>query len=295
MRKITIGKIPGKKELLEKLVAGAIPIKFCYPDEGGDKWDELRGNKKYFLGDREYKSLIRNLSKIKLSEPTNILHLGPGNGIEIPAICSAFDFKKHAYFGVDISQRMIENMICYHNLELANIKYSLFILADLESKGVLSEICNLAKKKQHQNNLLLITGQGVLCSNPLFLRYVAASLDKNDLAFITIEGDDLQRRKEILQTYNLREVENLLLVGLRRADIGNGNFLPTLFNEDIHQAEKYFETDSGEKILCLSSYKPSSDRQFEVTLRERGLQAEFIDYFPQSHTYATLCRRSENV
>lgn len=290
-----IGTIPKNNELQKALARGIIPIKFCYPEEGGDRWDELRQETGYTLGNREYATLIHALSRIGLTHPTNIIHLGIGNGIEIPVLVRTFDFSTHRYVGVDISLKMIDNTWRYHSAELKQMCSSYFVLSDIENEGNLEKICDNAKKSGHRRNLLLIMGQGVLLSNPEFFRYVSGCLQKEDYVLITLEGDDKSRRKEILRTYNLKPTHDLLKVGLARAGILEGTFLPAQFNEDLHRVELYFRDQKSRDVLCLTSYKPGSFNEFKETLEQRGLNPISIEYLPQTHTYAAICKGGKNV
>jgi len=292
-----IGELPNERELSKDVEAGNIPIKYCYPGKGGDAWDKLRkeDKKRYSLGEREYKTLLQSLRGIYLSEPTNIIHIGPGNGVEIPLLSKALDLQMHRYVGVDISQRMLENTIRYQKDFFKSMKNPCFILADVEYRGTARSVNNFAKETWHPKSLFVVAGQGVLCSNQSFLEYLKDALDEDDLVLITLEGDYTSKRSEIISTYDLSYVEQLLSIGLERAGIINGKFLPASFNEASHCVEKHFESTHKDKIKCLSSYKPSSDRQFESVLTGAGLQPFWIQYFPEPHSYATLCGRVNHV
>lgn len=283
-----IGRMPTKKELLASLARGILPVKFCYPNEGGDRWDELRKNKSYSLGRREYATLVSELRKIKTSG-ANVIHLGPGNGIEIPALAEALDFGKIKYFAVDISKRMLQNTWRYQQSALEKMSGVHFVLSDIEAPGNLEKISEFARKKGNKHNLWLVTGQGVLCSNKSFLNSLACTLKQDDRVFITVEGDDSSRREEILSTYDMFQVESLLKIGLKYAGFARGRFLPAHFNESLHRVEKSFVTEDGRIILCLTSYKPSSRQQFIRNLNTGGLIPEFTSYYPETHTYSAFC------
>lgn len=290
----TIEKIPGNVELAEYLKKKVIPIKFCYPNEGGDRWHELRKNSEYSLGKRELIAFRGGLKKIKEyigGSQLRIIHLGPGDGIELPLLYGKEGFSSDTeYVGIDISKQMISNTIRLNKLILKKVP-SLWYLADIETEGNLKDILSNLNEKTKKENLILLTNQGVLISNPKTLTIISNSMKKGDYLFITLEGDDPTRRDEVLATYNLEEVRNILRVGLKRAGIKKGKFLPAIFNEKLNQAEVYFKEENGEKILCLTSYKPNSKEQIKEKLEKNNLNALFIDYFPEAHSYAILCRR----
>ncbi len=291
---ITVGTLPQIKELKEAVAGSVIPIKFCYPGEGGDKWNQLRQDTHYTLGEREYSALAHTLSKVNLTKPTNIIHLGVGNGIEIPALIDHIDFSIHNYFGVDISQRMIANALRYQKTAYAHLGFKRFVLSDIETEGNLQQICDYAKRIGHTRNLLLGLGQGVLCSNPSFFKFVAKSLKEEDYFLLILEGDHLLHRNKILSTYNLNSVHDLLTIGLHRAGILKGKFLPARFNDDLHQVELYFRNNKRD-ILCLTSYKPPSAGQFRETLESASLQVKSITYYPKTNTYSALCKGKQHV
>ena len=207
-----IGELPNECELSKDGEAGTIPIKYCYLGKGGDAWDKLRKEDKerYSLGEREYKTLLQSLKCIYLSEPTNIIHIGPGKGIEIPILSKAFDLQRHRYVGVDISQRMLENTIRYQKNFFKSMKNPCFILADVECRGTARSVNNFAKETGHPKSLFVVAGQGVLCSNQSFLEYLEDSLDEDDQVLITLEGDYTSKRREIISTYDLPYVERSL-------------------------------------------------------------------------------------
>jgi len=291
-----VGKQCPDNEIKKALKYRYVPLKFCYQGNGANSWDKLRGkggqnhNVKFELGKREHNGLFQILTRIPvLKNPTNILHVGVGNGIELPVIYSVFDFQKHFYLGIDISYEMIQNTI--HNQEniLKKMDRASFVLSDVEKKGNLLKICRKAKRNGHPNNLLLFTGEGTLLSNFKVFRYIADSLDKNDLALISLEGDKKSQRKKMLENYNLEASKDLFRVGLKKARITKGVFLPARFDKKSHQVKVYFQTPSKKKILCLSSYKPPSKKQFKEILKKYGLKPIFIEYFSDIQMYGTVC------
>ncbi len=293
-----VGKRYSNNEIMKALKYKYIPLKFCYLEKGADNWDKLRGkggqhhNVEFELGEREYAGLIQALSRVPvLKNPINIIHIGIGNGIELPAISSVFDFQKHSYLGVDISFEMIQNTIRYQKNILKKINQVSFILSDVEKKGNLLKICKKAKMNGNPVNLLLFTGEGTLLSNFKIFRYIADALDKNDLVLISLEGDRKSQRKKMLATYNLRASIDLFKVGLRKAGITKGVFLPAKFNEETHRVEVYFETPDKKKILCLTSYKPPSVNQFKETLEHHGLIPLVIEYYQNTQMYGAVCKK----
>lgn len=291
-----IGKIPTEKDLQEYLQQRIIPVRFCYPGKGGNKWHKLRCNDEYKLGERELTAFNGSLSEIKKiieNKPINLVHLGPGDGVEIPYLFETFKPNGNGrYAGVDISKQMIQNTFQLNKSYFSNIK-PLWYLTNIETKENLELICKDVKNEGTERNLILLTNQGVLFSNSETLENVFDSMQKQDYLFITIEGDDANKRDEICATYNLPEVKDLLSIGLKRAEYNpNKGKFKTIFNEEKSRVEVYFKPKYEKEILCLTSYKPKED-EFRNKLNESGFDIEFLKFYKEAHTFAVLCKKKE--
>lgn len=297
---IKLGKIPNEDEL--KLLIKkkrVLPIRFCYPESGASKWNQIATDADYVLGNNEVRTLSETISniEIKLPEKFDIIHIGPGQGIEIPIL---YDNLKgiNNWIGIDISQGMLVNTLLYnrekHNDEFIRTK-KFYYLTDVETKGNLSLVIKNYNKKINNNlsKLFLLIGQGVLFSNPETLKNIYNAMTKEDYVYITIEGDNQKKRKEICATYDLPFVRDLLSVGLERAgyNTNEGKFLPSKFNEKTSIVESYFKPTKEEKILCLTSYKPPSKEALEKKLNDIGFKIRYIKNFKDIHTYAVLCQK----
>lgn len=288
-----IGRMPTKEDLKTSLAMRVLPMKFCYPEEGGNKWHKLRRESSYQLGKRELRAFEAGLSEVEKiigNQPVNIVHLGPGDGIEIPFIFTGFDLSIAKYAGVDISEQML------FNTNQLNRKYfsktnPLWYLTDIEIEGNLRRVCEDVKINGVNTNLILLTNQGVLLSNPKTLQNVHDAMQYKDYLFITIEGDDVKRREEIILTYNLPSVRNLLSVGLERAGLQtrNGRFR-TKFNDCALKVEVYFKSKKNLDVLCLASYKPRED-EFRKRLTKDGFNIEYFRFYEDTHTFAVLCKK----
>lgn len=291
-----IGRIPTNEDLRLYLDERIIPVRFCYPEEGGNKWHKLRQDEAYSLGERELRAFREGLTSIEdilRKQPINLVHLGPGDGIEIPILFDRFKPNCNGkYAGVDISEQMIYNTARLNDPHFSGAN-PLWYLTDIETKGNLESVCEDIKKKGVNRNLILLTNQGVLFSNPETLQNVYASMRERDYLFITIEGDDPKRRDEILTTYDLREVRDLLSEGLKRAGYisEDGNFRAT-FNEVESRVEVYFKPENEQDILCLTSYKPKED-EFKQRLSNSGFDIQFFRFYEDVHTFAVLCSKGE--
>ncbi len=289
-----IGSIPDESDLAKYVSEGVIPVRFCYPQIGGDKWHELRRDESYTLGNRELKAFTESLTNVKGTignQPINIVHIGPGDGIELPILFRDFRLGKTTrYAGLDISKQMIHNTERL-NSELFKDSPPVWYLTDVETPRNLELVCEDIKNKGIKRNLILLTNQGVILSNKRILKIVYDSMTPGDYLFITIEGDSRNKREEILETYKLPAVRSLLQVGLKRAgyNLSNGNF-ETSFNEAESQAEVFFRTKTGDEVLCLSSYKPTEE-EFRKRLEKPGFHIDFLKFYEDVHTFGVLCTK----
>lgn len=289
------GEIPTDKDLEKHMEQREIPIRFCYPDAGGHQWHEIRKDNKYGLGNREVTALKRSLSDIRQltkDHSTNLVHLGPGDGIEIPYIFETFKpGKNRRYAGVDISRQMLINTATLNEYHFSQISPPLWYLTDIETSENLKQVCNDVKNKGSDRNLILLIGQGVLTSNPETLENIFQSMESKDYLYITIEGDAPDKRKELCETYDLPAIKNLLSIGLKRAGYSpeKGTF-KTTFNEDKSRIETYFKREDKEDILCLTSYKPSKNNLTE-RLNHHGFHVLYSRFYEDIHTFAVLCKK----
>ena len=290
-----IGRINAEAEIKESLKEKRPPLKLFYIADGADSWDDLRGTghaTAFELGNRELLSIKRLLKEVPgFRDPTNIVHFGIGNGIEIPAIFSSFDFKKHAYVGVDISKSLIEKAMDYQEKVLGRCDNVTFFESDVEKEGNIVKICSEIKQKFNPQNLLIFSGEGTLLSNLEVFRFVSDALGKGDLAIFSLEGYDKRRSKEMLSTYDQQKFRKFCRNGLKRAGITEGKFLKAQFNPSKSRAEVYFQKANDEKILCLASYKPSSIDELKKVLLQSGLQPSFIRYSEEDRMYRVLCKK----
>jgi len=291
-----IGIIPTDEDLRLYLDQRIIPVRFCYPKEGGNKWHKLRQNESYKLGRRELKAFRGGLTDIEHiigTQSINLVHLGPGDGVEIPFLFDKFKPNGSGrYAGVDISEQMIYNTARLNEPYFLGIN-PLWYLTDIENKRNLELVCEDVKNKGVDRNLLIVSNEGTLLSNDLVFVYLRNSMGKKDFLFLTLEGNDLNKRAEICSTYELPETRGLLAVGLKRAGykVEEGIFR-TCFNEIKSRVEVYFKPKDEQEILCLTSYKPKED-EFRRRLTNSGLDIQYLRFYEKIHTFAVLCKRGE--
>ena len=299
---VELGEIPQEKELKEIIQKQRVlPIRFCYPESGADAWQQIATDFDYSLGNNELKTLKNTILNVKnnLPEKFDIIHIGPGQGIEIPILYKNFGENINNWVGIDISKGMLINTFDYNrrkdNNEFISKTNKFCYLTDVETKDNLSLVVDDYNKKINNNlsKLFLLIGQGVLFSNQKTLNNINDAMTNKDYLYITIEGDEPSKRKEICATYDLPFVRKLLSIGLRRADYDpeKGKFL-SKFNKKTSMAEVYFKPKHEKEILCLTSYKPLSKEALEEKLMNAGFSnIKYIKNFQDIHTYTVLCQK----
>ncbi|MCX6742074.1 MAG: L-histidine N(alpha)-methyltransferase [Candidatus Pacearchaeota archaeon] len=294
----TIGRIPTQEELARiTQQTKVMPFRICYAGEGGDTWKVLRQEETYSdksVGNREITTLQRSISEIaKLigAEPINLIHIGPGEGIEIPVLFERIKpTNKAVYTGVDISKEMLVNTARLQSAQLKGVK-PLWYQTDIETEGNLELVAEETRKQGAKRNLVCLLGQGVISSNEKSWENISQCLKSGDFFYLTIEGDDIARRDEICASYDLPFVRGLISIGLRRAgyDTRKGSF-KTSFNPKKSRAEVHFTTGYRGDILSLTSYKPTP-KNLQKRLIRQGFEIKHLKFYKDLHTFAVLCQK----
>jgi len=287
---VKVGEIP-KEDVLsrEVYVNNKIPTKFLFLLDGAMLWNRLRGAKEYRLSRKEGKSLEESLSLFsnEINEKINIIHVGPGNGVEIPIIFKYFKNKIRSYNLVDISETFLKLSVENNKEIFNNITHRLF-LSDIEQKFNLKDICkNLIGEKER--NLILITNSGSMLSNKNVFNILHDSLRNDDLLFLNFEGYS-DNHSEILSSYKSKTLEKMILTCLDRIKFDKNNYkFVTNFDTKNNVAEVFF-VNSDKNILCISSIKPKKN-EFKKMLGDYGFFIEKY-VFSNDSMISILCRRS---
>lgn len=283
------------EELKQSIERGVLPTKFCYPGVGGDQWHVLRHHRDYQLGKRELAALGRILPRAcqitAHSQPANLVHLGPGDGIEISHIIeSCHTTPRDLYVGVDISREMLVQAERSNHRVLNEIE-TRWYNTDIEFRGNLAEVCHELRSDSWDRHVLFLVGHGVLYAGGDVMKNAYEAMGLEDYLVLTIEGDCPEKRQEIVRTYELPELLELLSVGLRKAGISPelGTY-QVRFDEETSTVQVHFNSPKVQNLSCLTSFKPT-----EVLLRESvgGFGFEPIDlvFYDDVHMLAAVCRK----
>ena len=167
-----------KKSVKEKR---EIPIRVVYTQK---YWDKIAKDFSYFLASRELTALkksIASISKILSSKKFNVIHLGVGNGIEIPFLVNAFKIKNIATYSIiDVNKTMLDISEAKIRKQYPKLKVKRFC-RDIETYGI-KKICQETKRGGADINLIVLIANGVLFSNDELAKDIAKNMDKKDNA-----------------------------------------------------------------------------------------------------------------
>jgi len=279
---------PSRQKELNEVVKNKkeIPIRFCYI---GMKWHKIATDPNYTLKQRELGILKKSIELVasKIITPINILHLGVGNGVEIPYIVDAIGLSNIKIYGiVDINKSMLKLAKSFALKKYSKLNIKSYF-RDIETNGI-KDIAKELKNSGAKRNLILLIGNGVLFSNPKTVKFIRESMDQEDNFFLTLELFKKEKQKEIFNSYMIPMILDLLRIGIRRA-----GFKPSyekfsiIYDSKTSRLKQFFQTN-GEKLLVLSSYKPTNIQKIEKRLKKYGFKKEFLIEDKKIHSSAGL-------
>lgn len=281
-------------EILKKFVRKKreVPIRVVYT---GEYWDKIAKDQKYKLEERELTALrnsIKKLAKKIGSEKVNIIHLGPGNGMETPFILSAIKPSNvSTYALVDVNSTMLKLSEKRINKVSKSIKVKKF-LRDFETYGI-KDICKKVKKNGAKINIIVLIANGVLFSNDDLVKEIRNSLDKSDYFYLTLELYENGKDEEIIKPYLIPSVLNLLSNGLKI--IGYAPKYKEFYGE-INKKKNllniYFAKNGNkdEKLLVLHSYKPTI-KKLKERMKSLKFKEVFCEEYKKVHSTGALYKK----
>ena len=263
-----------------------IPIKFCYV---GVAWHKIATDPNYTLATREKSILEKSVKLIypKIKNPINILHLGAGNGVEIPYVVDAIGLEKIGIYAiVDINKSMLNLAKSFALKKYSKLNIKSYF-KDIEGEGI-KDIAEELKRKGANRNLILLIANGVLFSNSKIVRFIRQSIKNEDRFFFTLELFKREKQKEIFDSYMIPAVLNLLSIGVKRAGFQpNYDKFSIKYDSKTQRMKQFFQIN-GEKFLVLSSYKPTNIEKIEKRLKKYGLKKEFLIENKKIHSCSGL-------
>jgi len=292
------------KDVIKRMISNEQSLlKFAYLHEGADAWDKMRTDADFPVGSREIDALqaivsIFGASFDHLNNSINLIHIGSGNGVEIPLFSKIFDLKKEdSYTGVDISH----DLLCLLNNNFGNylmerVGSMLLFQSDVELEGNIRNICDAVRSQHKAVNIVAASGEGTLLSNHVVLRFISEALHPEDYAIFSIDGIDPGEIQKLCSEYDRGLARVFVIHGLHYAkkvgaiDNEEGNFLPAYYDDSLQQIVMPYELSDGTKIILLRSFKPASEESLSHIFEKNGLKVVHIEKTENS-AYGILCRK----
>lgn len=254
---------------------GEVPLRVCYGGRGAAAWHAVITDPKYDLGIRERNCLelmIRHFRAFLPSDLDTVVHLGSGDGAEIPIILRHLPSSQRRHYAlVDISPNLID--LASNTYRLLDSKNELTpIIADLESPQYSNPLPQTIRSSTPR--LILLIANGALLANHRTWHNLVCSLRPIDYVLILLETSDHLSEERIMQSYRNIFVHHLLARGLRQiglkesagvfstiVDAESSQLLIT-FRPNITSRRKweasYGTRLNSESLILLRSFKPSS-------------------------------------
>ncbi len=298
-----------RHELIEAIERrNEIPHKFAYLNNGAETWDMITKASDYDLGKRELYTIRKFMQlvceKLK-NESFNILHIGSGNGIEIPTIMEILGVQQIAHYAlVDISPELLKMAESYGNKHFESLRFLSFI-HDI-TKPNISRIAETLRQNGASRNLILLIANGAILSNSSCLNYIRKSMTSEDRLLITLEVYIANREKQILEQYKLPSITTLFTRSLSLIGINDltPDDLEFIYNKEKSMVEVYFlakqwlelhahenitfDVPLPEKIKIFSSFRPDSNK-LKKFLLSKGFKIEFFHYFERESCCGVVC------
>ncbi len=237
-------------------------------------WEAIISHPQYNLGWRELEALTRFLPVVAQQAQgiVNVLHLGVGNGREIPRFISHLNIG--VYGVVDICASLLEKVVAQARVTHPAIQFSESCV-DIEQKGAILKL----RKQLVGPTLIVLIGNGVIFSNRGLDAELGRAMEVDDLFLVTAETP----HGNMSASYTIDPVYRLLTQsGL---DVNAGN--TKTWYDDGDQCLKM----SCQDQILLSSYKPTLG-QLRQRLRAAGMVEVALREFQDIHMLGGLFRKS---
>ncbi len=280
-----------KKSVKEKR---EIPIRIVYTQK---YWDKIAKDFSYSLASRELTALkrsIASISKVLNGKKINVIHLGVGNGIEIPFLVSALKTKNiDTYSIIDVNKTMLDISEAKIRKKYPVLKIKRFC-KDIETYGI-KDICREIKKGGADINLIVLIANGVLFSNDNMVKDIVKNMDKRDFFLLSLELYKEGKDEEIIRPYLIPSVLDLLANGVK---ILGYKVRYEYFDAEIDKKQNLLEVyfspndDKTKRFLVLRSYKPDI-KQLTCRINKFGLKTLQINEYKDIHTCVALYNKKK--
>lgn len=289
---------------------GNVPHKFSYIGGGSRQWNAISKDPYYALGVRELRTLNEFMKYVNPNlpkKPFNILHIGPGNGVEIPTIVNAIGIEQISHYAlIDISAGLMRK--ADSTLKKCGVLRSTRFLKDVSKPGM-SEISNEVRRVGGKNNLILLLANGAILSNSPLLSYIRNCMKPKDVLVITLEVYSKKREKRILEQYKLPSIvrlfsNSLFRLGIKPVALDEFDFA---YNKSMSVMETFFSMEKWAKrhpvkakalqqlpnlLRVFASLKPTVGA-LKKKLTEAGFYVDHLKYFTNEKCCGVVCSRGK--
>jgi hypothetical protein len=299
--------------------------KFAYlGPAGAEAWRRVSTDPDYDLGRRETEALevaMGDLTEQLGERRVNVVHVGPGDGVEIPYVVQSLGAKRiAAYHLVDISADMLR-LAGAKGAEVAREHGAIQLethVCDVTETGAsgldgsspaLTALLRSLKAGGTQPNLVLLVANGAILSDPKCLESIRAGMSAGDYLVITVEAYSKVRDSRIREQYRLPSVLALLARGLGNAigmDLGvaRPDYFEVEYNARNSMVEVYFlasrwakANPTGphgqlsrmpERIPVFTSFRPEAE-SLRSLLVSKGFQVGKLNVLAGATCFGAIC------
>lgn len=288
------------EEIKRRVLNGESLLKFCYlGDEGSQAWDRMRGDSDFQVGNREFSVLNQMLSWLRerlSSETINLIHIGPGNGIETEPLVNRLQLDSRSrYFAVDLSSSILRDFEKKRHafLNMKGIPYSLHEV-DVEIESEVQQLFHSIRKSPNSINVVVATGEGTLLASGAVPRNLAKVLTDTDWAMFSLDAisdDPVKTCREYDQPSFREFIGRSLNVAKAHGIIpdSEGEFLPTEYDSPRHLiCCRYRLEKSDREILLLETLKPQTTEQAGTFFANHSLRVAMTHQDPAG-AFGIIC------
>lgn len=233
-------------------------------------WEEVLKHPQNTLVHRDIKALEKFLPIVarKIRGVTNILHLGIGDGREVPFFVN--NFQIGTYVINDICNQTLDTTAECIRKSFSSISFQK-ALVDIEQEDTLLKL----RQNIEGRTLIVLVGNGGIFSNRIIDENIKKALHREDLFLVTVE----MPHEGIFESYKIDPIYRLL--SKSGLDVNTHN-TKTWYDEN----DQCLKMSCGEEIL-LSSYKATPE-QLRQRLEDVNIVEVISNEYPELHMFSSL-------
>lgn len=272
-----------KRKLCDEVRAkNSLPHKLAYYGAGASRWNQIVADPAYDLGKQEVVALSRFLAETigQHDQPWNVIHIGPGNGIEVQRVIAGLGINRVKTYGlVDISPDLLDIAAARAESRFDDVRFIKRTIDVTDDRD--RELADLAKAMSDNGspNLFLLIGNGAILSNADVYSTLRDCMAPRDRLLITLETYKEEREAAILEHYSVDSVVTFLTYPLFvlgvEPDTVRRDDLTYSYNKENAVVEVHFECEKWQKRLGRRvSFAKQLPARFRIFATFRPKEAE---------------------